>query len=117
MACVTYEGGVAVCSAPQNVVRRRFLNCWNCETKRRVAQVYQGVWYGDHFYCCHCGDGWGEGETMPRPFARGWREKAIIRAREYWDSAVSKTEWDAYWKADLNSCFATEPVEDAVADL
>ena len=119
MTCKEYEGGVVVCSAPRGVVRRRVLVCWNCETKRRVVQVYQGAWYGDHFYCCHCGDGWGDGETMARPFQRGWREKAIQRARDYWAEAISAEAYEAHWKADLNSYFATEdrPTEDVVEDL
>lgn len=105
MSCTRYAGGVVVCSAPQWITRRRILTCWNCKTKRRVVQIYQGLWYADHFYCCHCGDGWGDGETMPRPFQRGWRDRAIKAAREYWDRAVSKAEFDAHWKADLADHF------------
>jgi hypothetical protein len=119
MTCRTYEGGVTVCTPPRTLVRRRILTCWNCETKRRVAQVYQGIWYADHFYCCHCGDGWGDGERMERPFQRGWRERAIKAARGYWDQAVSAEEFQEHMRAELQAHLrdVAPLIEDVVEDL
>lgn len=62
-------------------------HCWNCEQRRRIVGFDQ-TWYGITWTCCRCGDGWSNGETTPRPFARGWRQKSIAAAREHWSEAV-----------------------------
>ena len=114
MGCQEFEGGV-ICSGPRNVVRRHIARCWNCETDRRIVQVYGGAWYPSTFYCCHCGDGWGDGERLERPFARGWRQKSIRRAKQYWREALTPDAFLDCVRADL-APYVT-PVEDVVSDL
>jgi len=114
MACETY-GTAVVCSGPRNIVRRRIMRCWNCKTKRRVVEVYGGAWYPSSLYCCHCGDGWGDGERMERPFARGWRQKSIAKAKQYWRDALTPEAFRAYVAADLEPYLRR--VEDVVSDL
>lgn len=102
MTCQTFQGGV-ICGPPRGVIRRRVLHCWNCETKRRVVQIFQGAWYGDHFYCCHCGDGWGDRERMERPFQRGWRQRSIARAKRDWDRAITAEQFREHVHAALEA--------------
>lgn len=66
---------------------RRIGNCPTCRQRRRVAGFDQ-LWYGPTWTCLGCGDSWSDGEMLPRPFARGWREKAIARAQGWWAEAV-----------------------------
>lgn len=108
MTCRTYQGGVTVCSPPQGIVRRHYLHCWNCKTKRRCVEVFGGIWYPSTFYCVFCGDGWGDGETLARPFARGWRQKAIARAKRYWREALSPEAYKAALKAAMRAEFPEE---------
>jgi hypothetical protein len=35
--------------------------------------------------CTNCGDSWGDGELLSRPFVRGWRQKSIDRAVARWE--------------------------------
>jgi hypothetical protein len=114
MGCETV-GAVTVCSGPRGVVRRRYLRCWNCETKRRVVEVFSGSWYPSTFYCCYCGDGWGGGYRMVRPFTRGWRQRAAERAKRYWRDALTPEAFAAAVEADLRPYI--RHTEDTVSDL
>lgn len=116
MGCETVADGVTICSGPKGIVRRHLTRCWNCETRRRVVQVWQGMFYGSLFYCCHCGDGWGDGERMERPFQRGWRKKSIAAARQYWADAMTTREFNRTIDAAIAEYFAPE-VTDVVNDL
>ena len=72
---------------PQAFTGRGFGFCPNCQWKRRiVAHFFE--WYGPQFDCCGCGDSWGEEGIMERPFARGWRQKAIDKNRAAWDACL-----------------------------
>jgi hypothetical protein len=110
MGCQEFAGGV-ICSGPRDVVRRYVMRCWNCQTNRRVVSVWQGVFYGSIQYCCHCGDGWGGGERLERPFMRGWRQKAIAQARKYWDEALTPREYDKAIDAELKAYFGPDGAE------
>jgi hypothetical protein len=101
--CVEVSPNSWLCRPPQGVVRRHYLTCWNCERKRRVVEVWQGAWYPSHFYCCACGDGWGDEERMERPFLRGWRPKAIAKARAHWAAALTPAEFNAWVDRDLQA--------------
>jgi len=60
--------------------RVRILLCSTCGTRRRFWARY----YEDHpaiFTCLTCGDIWSEGERMPRPRCRGWRERNVAEAK------------------------------------
>jgi hypothetical protein len=65
--------------------RRRVRDCPTCKRRRRfVLAVDDNPYYGSIWTCCGCGDSWSDGERMPRPFARGWRARAIAKAKARW---------------------------------
>jgi len=115
MPCEAVAEGVTVCSGPRGIIRRHVVHCWNCKTKRRVVEVYGGAWYASLYTCCHCGDGWGDGERAERPFARGWRQKSILRAKRLWREALTLEAFRAAVAADLRPYLRN--VEDVVRDL
>ena len=60
---------------------KRRLYCPTCQKSRTMLrEFYEG--YGWHECCLSCGEAWADGERMPRPFAPGWRQKNIERARK-----------------------------------
>lgn len=67
---------------------RRVLDCPTCKRRRRFI-VTTTIWHGVTFTCCGCGDSWGEGERMERPFRRAWRAEATESARRRWADAWS----------------------------
>lgn len=77
---------VAVCR-PNQIAIRRVATCPTCKRRRRFSAI-EAAWYGSIWTCCACGDSWGDGERMPRPFCRGWRTKAAARARCTWQVGV-----------------------------
>lgn len=118
MSCQRLAEGVVICRAPRGIVRRYVMRCWNCETDRRVVSVSQGMFYGSIQYCCYCGDQWSDGERGERPFQRGWRQKAIARARQYWADALTPREYNKVIDAEIAEYFADErAIEDVVSDL
>lgn len=63
---------------------RGYFHCPICKKRRRyVAKGY--AWYEPTQTCLGCGDSWQGAELSPRPFARGWRPKAIAAAKRQWD--------------------------------
>jgi hypothetical protein len=60
--------------------------CPTEERRRRIVGL-DGGWWGVTWTCCGCGDSWQEDEYLPRPFERGWRQKAIAKARRHWADA------------------------------
>lgn len=66
-----------------------------CPTEGRRRRVYgwtSSLWYAPRWTCLGCGDSWSDGEMAPRPFARGWRQRAIAEARESWRNARTMTK-------------------------
>jgi hypothetical protein len=55
--------------------------CPTCERPRRMYGRFV-EWYGVDLICAGCGDEWHAGERAERPFAPGWRRRAIKHARE-----------------------------------
>lgn len=106
-------GGAIVCGVPRRQITcRRYLKCWNCKSKRRVSQHWSGSpWYGDSFTCLNCGDQWSDGESRPRPFARGWRAKNIAAAKHEWAVAVPVSEYNAFVIKEMRSYFDEEESE------
>ena len=43
-------------------------------------------WYSPTVYCTLCGDAWGDGEMMERPFRPRWRQERIAEALRNVDS-------------------------------
>lgn len=82
----------AVVCCPRSVTYRRVMACPTCGTRRRfVGEV--AAWYAPLWTCCACGDTWDAEEgRLPRPFARGWREKEAARARARWSAAPTRDE-------------------------
>lgn len=83
---------VHVCR-PATVTFRRVRHCPTCERPRRMVAVV-AVWYGSLVTCCTCGDTWGDGHRLPRPFARGWRARESAEARRRWAAAPSRADAD-----------------------
>lgn len=105
MTCYVGEG-ITICAPPRGVVCRRILRCPTCEQRRRFVQRFMGAWYGDLFTCVACGDSWGDGERLERPFQRGWRQRATAKARRAWTEALAADEFAARVHADLESAVA-----------
>ena len=55
-------------------------DCPVCERPRRMLGEH-AEWYGATWTCCGCGDQWQDGYRQDRPFAPGWRQRSIRRAR------------------------------------
>lgn len=70
--------------APAPTTRwRGIAHCPVCRARRRyVGRAYE--WYGPTVTCLGCGDTWHSGELSQRPAERGWRQRAIERARQLW---------------------------------
>lgn len=78
-----HMSGGAICNGGLAFERRRIAFC-STENKRRRFYTRSQAWYGTTWTCLSCGDSWQDGERGYRPFMRGWRVKAIARARERW---------------------------------
>lgn len=64
--------------------------CGSCQTDARLFCEHV-PWYGWTVTCLSCGEEWQDGERMPRPFERGWREKRIAEAEHRlraWESCL-----------------------------
>jgi hypothetical protein len=81
----------AICNGGPTFETRRIQVC-PTEGRRRRFYVRFQHWYGSEWYCLGCGDRWQDGERGARPFARGWRQEAIRRAREGWDRVTVRSE-------------------------
>lgn len=79
---------IAIVCRPSVFLLRRITRCPVCERPRQFAGS-DAAWYGTTWSCCGCGDSWTDGEMHPRPFARGWRKKAINAARRTWIEAIA----------------------------
>ena len=67
-----------------------YIDCPFCEHEAHVVGATQ-EWYDTIWTCCRCGDAWAGGEMLPRPFARGWRQRAQRRARlDWWDAILAE---------------------------
>lgn len=93
MAMLDLAGGVVsllICR-PTTVTFRAVRECPTCKCRRRFVGL-AAVWYGTLWTCCACGDAWGDGERLERPFARGWRKRSIDEARRLWADAPTRSE-------------------------
>jgi hypothetical protein len=89
-----YGGGNLVICRPSTVTYRAVRVCPACGERRRQVGDF-AVWYGTTWTCLGCGDSYDYDEGIyPRPFARGWREKAKARARRRWAEAMPRSEAD-----------------------
>ena len=89
MGCVVGEG-FAICR-PTTVTLRAVRVCPCCrERHRQVGSV--AVWYDTIWTCLGCGDSYHVEGVMPRPFARGWRERERAEAARRWRDAPPAPE-------------------------
>lgn len=87
MTCIQLAGGVTVCKASNNHLRRRIIRCPICERMREMVVRYEG-WHGPTVMCTGCGDSWQDGELSCRPFERNWRKRSVEIYRRLWDIAT-----------------------------
>jgi hypothetical protein len=74
----------AICDGGSAFLARRYMVCPTEGVRRRFVTRSQ-AWYGTDWHCLGCGDEWSSEEgRYPRPFERGWRARAIRRARAMW---------------------------------
>jgi hypothetical protein len=92
---------VVVCRYPI-FYTRRVRNCPTCDRRRRFVDTDRGLWVGPILTCVGCGDSWSEGCRMERPFARGWRQRAIADARAKWAQARPYAELWAWIEEQLD---------------
>jgi hypothetical protein len=72
---------------PATIAIRRIMPCPTEGLTRRFA-AFDALWYGPTWTCLGCGDSWGDGERLQRPFKPRWRREAKTRARELWEQGV-----------------------------
>jgi hypothetical protein len=78
---------VIVCGPDNRFLRRRYQRCPIDQCISEQVVRYE-LWHGPTVWCCKCGDSWGDGELLERPFLRGWRKDAVRDARRLWDRAT-----------------------------
>ncbi len=70
--------------APMPVERSATVRqCPTCE-RPKVMLGWFYEWHGWSVTCLGCGEMWEDGEMLPRPWVRAWREKSIAHARSRW---------------------------------
>ncbi|MGZ4519732.1 MAG: hypothetical protein ACXVXW_04855 [Mycobacteriaceae bacterium] len=114
MTCKNY-GGVIACGPPPGVYKRRVISCPVCERTHRFIVRWDGAWYGTTLYGS-CGDTWMDGEMCPRPFVKGWRNKAQAEFRAMWDSAAPAALYARYVSADCDFAIADDDELTKAAD-
>lgn len=96
---VRYGGTVHV-YAPDTFWQRTIEHCPTCKRRRRFVVMHQ-IWYDPTATCCGCGDSWTSGYRDARPFARGWRDTAVRRARQRWTVAGNREQLRAWVRGEL----------------
>ena len=97
MTCVS-NGMLTICRPSDRFLRKEVHYCPMCMCRTEMAVRYE-AYYGVTSHWCRCGDSWTDGELIERPFARGWRGRAVRRARELWDRATHgqpPTVWELF---------------------
>jgi len=93
--------------APETVWVRRIFRCPVCGHRGRIVGMVQ-MWYDTTWTCCSCGDSWTGGELLPRPFARGWRKRAVEHARARWIAASSRAAVRSWLMEQLGTATTAE---------
>jgi hypothetical protein len=79
---------ITICRPNWSQVEIREIYCTTCQCNRWMRCLFQD-WYGWYLLCFYCGDQWGDGERLQRPFARGWRKKETERAAQWWSNYLN----------------------------
>lgn len=66
---------IHICSPKPTGWKVRHFKCPTCGKRRMLVEHYE--WYEPTIACLNCGDEWHGAELSPRPFARGWRKRAV----------------------------------------
>lgn len=74
---------MAICGPGAQVVSTRVRFCINCKRRRRfyVSRSKELDYYGEYGTCLTCGEQYGGGEWLPRPFAPRWRVANVAKAK------------------------------------
>ena len=77
-------GNLIICRPRYAEVKQPVVHCETCGLRRRMLYVFER-WYGGKFTCLTCGEKYSVDEgRMERPFARGWRQRSVERAKRIW---------------------------------
>ena len=71
---------IHICQPKVDFFKLSVRRCPTCRKRRRML-VEHFAWYGFTVTCLTCGDEWQDGERCMRPCERGWRPKAVARAK------------------------------------
>lgn len=84
--CIPIQGGY-ICGTTSRY-QRQHGKCYGLcgEENARIVVAEGSPYYAPIVYCVDCGDSWSDGELGERPFARGWRKRAIERNQRMWDA-------------------------------
>ena len=74
----------AICGANYLEVGMPMVFCETCGRRRRMLYRME-AWRGGYWRCLSCGENYhSEEDRVERPFARGWRERSVVAAKEFW---------------------------------
>ena len=88
-SCLLIVPNIIMCGTGYRALRRVVRKCWGaCGIEDApIAEWENSPWYGPDWICAICGDSWCVEGLNPRPFQRGWRQKAIAKAHQLWEAA------------------------------
>ncbi len=83
--------------------------CQTCR-QRRWFLVSAYIWYPTNWTCLRCGDTWGDGERLPRPFKPGWRKESVTHAKRILgtDGQTKATARAAFMKAIADDSYCLD---------
>jgi hypothetical protein len=76
-----------ICYTRYSRVEAFRIKCPNCRPFQCAAVGAFQEWYGWYVTCLRCGERFADGEWMPRPAERGWRQDSIRSARRQYRDA------------------------------
>lgn len=84
MPCLSSDDGILhICRPTVTKMHIERQNCPTCN-KRRFLLMWFEDWYGWYGVCLKCGERWGGGERLERPFCRGWRKDSVDQAKKFY---------------------------------
>jgi hypothetical protein len=70
-----------ICGSEVVMTKAAVMPCPNCGSDQEFWCEYH-MWYGWYKTCLGCGERWGDGERLERPFMPKWRQKSIEEAKK-----------------------------------
>jgi hypothetical protein len=78
---------ICVCGPAADHIGIETVRCPTCDTERGfLLEHYE--WYGWNLTCLFCGEQWGDGERLERPFRRAWRKQSVAEALARLETAL-----------------------------